>query len=236
MLHRSISKVLSEVKFRPARAFASSESKHHSDVNLGADMMVVVRHAERVDRVMPTWSALAKRPQDSPLSERGKKQAERLGKWLYGRLPVGQPTAIFCSPFIRCVQTADAIVAELEGLQREGLHAASATQICIEPGLAEDLTFEGYKKRAEYENKHVADYKPTVSRGVKLSHMGNASAREWPWMLNAADLVTASRRVNLAYKPLRSACSEDYESWITRYKSIVLEIANHPLVLPIPPW
>ena len=42
--------------------------------------------------------------QDTPLSELGKKQAERLGKWLYGRLPVHAPLAIFCSPFIRCVQ------------------------------------------------------------------------------------------------------------------------------------
>jgi hypothetical protein len=54
---------------------------------------------------------------DTPLSARGKAQAARLGKWLYGRLPVHAPLAIFCSPFIRCVQTADAIASELEGLQ-----------------------------------------------------------------------------------------------------------------------
>lgn len=234
MLLRGISKAR-PLGFGPLRALATKESGR--DSVLVADMVVVIRHAERVDRVNPSWSALAKRPQDSPLSERGKKQAARLGKWLYGRLPVGQPTAIFCSPFIRCVQTADAIAAELEGLQREGLHAASATQICVEPGLAEDLTFEGYKKRAEYENQHVEDYTPTVSRGVKLSRMDVASAREWPWMLNAADLVAASPRINLAYQPLRGVSREGYENWVARYKSIVLEIANHPLVRPFfSPW
>jgi broad specificity phosphatase PhoE len=65
----------------------------------------------------PGWSEKALRPQDTPLSARGVHQAKRLGKWLYGRLPLHAPTAIFCSPFIRCVQTADAIAAELEGLQ-----------------------------------------------------------------------------------------------------------------------
>ena len=59
------------------------------------------------------------------------RQARRLGKWLYGRLPVQSPLAIFVSPFIRCVQTADAIASELEGLQRDGLHSASATRICV---------------------------------------------------------------------------------------------------------
>ena len=142
------------------RAALSYQSGHG-----GASMVVVIRHAERHDRENPSWSALASRPQDSPLSERGKGQAKRLGKWLYGRLPINKPLAIFCSPFIRCVQTADAIASELEGLQREGLHTASATQICIEPGLMEDMTASGYALRAELES-HDKGYTPTQSRKV----------------------------------------------------------------------
>ena len=41
---------------------------------LGADMVFVIRHAERHDRVDKEWSKVARRPQDTPLSERGKKQ------------------------------------------------------------------------------------------------------------------------------------------------------------------
>ena len=115
----------------------------------GAAMVFVIRHAERLDRADPSWSSKALRPQDTPLSETGKYQAKRLGKWLYGRLPTRAPLAIFCSPFIRCVQTADAIASELEGLQRSGLHTASATKICIEPGLMEDMTFMAHLRQHE---------------------------------------------------------------------------------------
>mmetsp|Transcript_2779 Transcript_2779/g.5619 ORF Transcript_2779/g.5619 Transcript_2779/m.5619 type:complete len:396 (+) Transcript_2779:370-1557(+) len=177
-------------------------------------MVFVIRHAERLDRQEPSWSALAKRPQDTPLSALGKKQAERLGKWLYGRLPVHAPLAIFCSPFIRCVQTADAVASQLEGLQHAGLHASSATKICIEPGLCEDMTYMNQLKQQE------------------------------PWILNAADLVCASPRVDLSYKPLRvvthergpvypGGCVETTPGGtLERCNTIALELANHPLVRP----
>lgn len=68
---------------------------------------------------------------------------------LYGRLPTRAPLAIFASPFIRCVQTADAIASELEGLQKVGLHSASATRICIEPGLMEDMSYMAHLRQHE---------------------------------------------------------------------------------------
>jgi broad specificity phosphatase PhoE len=40
-------------------------------------MVFVIRHAERLDRADPSWSAQALRPQDTPLSETGKHQARR---------------------------------------------------------------------------------------------------------------------------------------------------------------
>jgi len=58
-----------------------------------------------------------------------KQKAEALGKWLYGRLPVHAPLAIFCAPFIRCVQTADAIAAQLEGWNGNMLAAVVHTAI-----------------------------------------------------------------------------------------------------------
>ena len=176
----------------------------------GANMIFVIRHAERLDRQDPMWSTLALRPQDTPLSDRGVRQAERLGKWLYGRLPVHRPLAIFVSPFIRCVQTANAIAEQLEGLQREGLHSASATRICVEPGLCEDM-----------------------------SYMFNLKCQE-PWYMHAADLMCVSPRVDLKYKPLRDVkfkrgpvypggCIEEGDTE-SRVATISLEIADHPLV------
>ena len=105
-----------------ARELGSWTSRPHKDGNYkmnGAKMMFVVRHAERHDRSTPDgWSELALRPQDTPLSQRGLRQSRRLGKWFYGKLPIHRPLAIFATPFIRCIQTADAIAVELEGLQR----------------------------------------------------------------------------------------------------------------------
>mmetsp|Transcript_8732 Transcript_8732/g.26272 ORF Transcript_8732/g.26272 Transcript_8732/m.26272 type:complete len:444 (+) Transcript_8732:205-1536(+) len=177
----------------------------------GAKMMYIVRHAERHDRSTPDgWSELALRPQDTPLSQRGLRQSRRLGKWFYGRLPVQRPLAIFASPFIRCIQTADAIASELEGLQRAGLHGASATRICVEPGLVEDMRYmQGLKHRE-------------------------------PWFLRAADLLCISSRVDLEYKPLRDVKfvrGPDYPGPCVevgdpnhRLNTIAHEIAEHPLV------
>jgi len=174
-------------------------------------MMFVVRHAERHDRSTPDgWSELALRPQDTPLSQRGQRQSRRLGKWFYGRLPIHRPLAIFASPFIRCIQTADAIASELEGLQRAGLHGASATRICVEPGLVEDMRYmQGLKHRE-------------------------------PWYLKAADLICISPRVDLSYQPLRDVkfvrgpaypgpCIEVGDP-SHRLNTIAHEIAEHPLV------
>ena len=139
------------------------------------------------------------------------------------------PLAIFCSPFFRCVQTADAIASELEGLQREGLHAASATKICIEPGLAEDTTFAGYKERAAEEAAAAAPgYAPTKSREAKLGLLESADN---PWTLNPADLMVASPRIDTAYAPLRAARREaSTAESVARYHAVALELSSHPLV------
>lgn len=58
-----------------------SPHREKEDDGAGASLVFVIRHAERLDRADPSWSSLALRPQDTPLSEVGKHQAKRLGKW-----------------------------------------------------------------------------------------------------------------------------------------------------------
>ena len=191
-------------------------SRPHKDGNYkmnGAKMMFVVRHAERHDRSTPDgWSELALRPQDTPLSQRGLRQSRRLGKWFYGKLPIHRPLAIFASPFIRCIQTADAIAVELEGLQRAGVFGKDnhSIKICVEPGLVEDMRYMGGLKHRE------------------------------PWYLKAADLICISPRVDLTYQPLRDVqfqrgptypgpCVEVGDP-VHRLNTIAHEIAQHPLV------
>ena len=163
-----------------ARELGSWTSRPHKDGNYkmnGAKMMFVVRHAERHDRSTPDgWSELALRPQDTPLSQRGLRQSRRLGKWFYGKLPIHRPLAIFASPFIRCIQTADAIAVELEGLQRAGVFGKDnhSIKICVEPGLVEDMrSMGGLKHRGPVpescQDLHLAESRSDVRRGVQHS-------------------------------------------------------------------
>lgn len=185
----------------------------------GADLIFVVRHGERLDRMTPGWSERALRPQDSPLSERGRAQGRRLGKWLYGRVPVEKPLAIFCSPLMRCVQSADEIAAQLEGLQREGLFVGAGTSLRVEPGLIDDFS------------------KP------KLAALRSAE----PWYMRPADLMAVSGRVDLGYASLRDVRFERGRTYpggpeevggtpgaapaaAARLATIGCELAEHPLV------
>ncbi|MEH2200108.1 histidine phosphatase family protein [Nostoc sp.] len=83
----------------------------------------IARHANRLDFVNPDWFLTAERRYDPPLSDDGMVQAQHLAKRLK-RENIGH---IFASPFLRTVQTANA-VAELLNLP-----------IKLETGLSEWL-------------------------------------------------------------------------------------------------
>ena len=83
----------------------------------------IARHANRLDFVNPDWFLTAERRYDPPLSDDGMVQAQQLAKRLKGE----KITHIFASPFLRTVQTANA-VAEMLNLQ-----------IKLETGLSEWL-------------------------------------------------------------------------------------------------
>ena len=65
----------------------------------------IARHANRLDFVYPDWFLTAKRRYDPPLSDDGMIQAQQLAKRLKGK----KITHIFASPFLRTIQTANAI-------------------------------------------------------------------------------------------------------------------------------
>ena len=72
----------------------------------------IARHANRLDFVNPDWFLTAQRRYDPPLSDDGMVQAQQLGKRLKGK----KIAHIFASPFLRTIQTANA-VAEVMDLQ-----------------------------------------------------------------------------------------------------------------------
>ncbi|MDM9381031.1 histidine phosphatase family protein [Chlorogloeopsis sp. ULAP01] len=70
----------------------------------------IARHANRLDFVNPEWFITAERRYDPPLSEDGFLQAQQLAN----RLKQEKITHIFASPFLRTVQTANAVAEVLD--------------------------------------------------------------------------------------------------------------------------
>lgn len=70
----------------------------------------IARHANRLDFVNPDWFLTAERRYDPPLSDDGFIQAQHLAK----RLKEEKITHIFASPFLRTVQTANAVAEALD--------------------------------------------------------------------------------------------------------------------------
>lgn len=82
-----------------------------------------VRHGQRQDSVDPEWESHADRVHDPPLTELGRWAAWRVGQ----RFAASGPSfdAVYASPFLRAVETADEICREIGATMR------------LEPGLGE---------------------------------------------------------------------------------------------------
>lgn len=93
----------------------------------------IARHANRLDFVNPDWFLTAERRYDPPLSEDGFIQAKQLAN----RLKSEKITYIFCSPFLRTIQTANAVAEALD------------LQIKLETGLSEWLNPVWMKEEPE---------------------------------------------------------------------------------------
>ncbi|GAX72711.1 hypothetical protein CEUSTIGMA_g167.t1 [Chlamydomonas eustigma] len=72
------------------------------NTKLKTQQVVIMRHAERLDDIDKDWSSA--RPWDTPLSERGLEEACKVGESLKAQGLL--LTRIYCSPFLRCIQTA----------------------------------------------------------------------------------------------------------------------------------
>ncbi|MBD2594395.1 histidine phosphatase family protein [Nostoc spongiaeforme FACHB-130] len=93
----------------------------------------IARHANRLDFVNPDWFLTAERRYDPPLSDDGFVQAKQLAQ----RLKSEKITHIFASPFLRTVQTANAVAETLD------------LSIKLETGLSEWLNPEWMTEEPE---------------------------------------------------------------------------------------
>ncbi|KAL7125914.1 hypothetical protein ABFS83_14G148600 [Erythranthe nasuta] len=74
--------------------------------------VVVMRHGDRMDNLVPLWAASAPRPWDPPLADDGLVRSFGIGEKFRKQLafPIHR---IIVSPFLRCLQTAAEVVAGL---------------------------------------------------------------------------------------------------------------------------
>lgn len=86
----------------------------------------LARHGERLDFVDPWWRSSAEFPDDAPLTLRGERQAQDLGKRLRSQ-NVGN---IYASPFQRCVRTAVNAASQI----------SDNAMVRVEPGVCEWLS------------------------------------------------------------------------------------------------
>jgi broad specificity phosphatase PhoE len=93
----------------------------------------IARHANRIDFVNPEWFNTAERRYDPHLSDDGMVQAQQLANRLKGE----KITHIFASPFLRTVQTANAVAEVLD------------LPIKLETGLSEWLNPEWMTEEPE---------------------------------------------------------------------------------------
>lgn len=70
----------------------------------------IARHGHRYDFAYPEWFNSAERRYDPPLSEQGHRQARQLAQ----RLQSEAIAHIFCSPFLRAIQTAHPVAEALD--------------------------------------------------------------------------------------------------------------------------
>lgn len=100
-----------------------------------ADVVLAVRHGQRQDSVDPNWESNAQRVHDPPLTDLGRWAAWRVGR----RFAESGTTidAVYASPFLRAVETADEICRE------------TGTEFVLEPGIGEHRNPEWFDSEPE---------------------------------------------------------------------------------------
>jgi len=109
------------------------------------DTVWAVRHGQRQDTVDPDWELTADRVHDPGLTELGRWQAWRCGRYFADRGITFD--AIYCSPFLRAVQTTAEICGEI------------AHEAWLEPGLGEHRNSEWFDSEPDtLSQQTLADY------------------------------------------------------------------------------
>ena len=142
----------------------------------------LIRHGNREDFIDKEWRQKTSRPHDPPLSADGIEQARLTGLHLVGE----KIDHIFCSPFLRTVQTAATITAAL------------GMSIKLEPGLGELHLAEWFPVRPEtLAAQQLREFYPAVDAGYEPV---NAPGYPETWEEAEERAATTARRLLERYQ------------------------------------
>ncbi|KAK7694608.1 hypothetical protein QCA50_001794 [Cerrena zonata] len=113
---------------------------------MGVETIYIARHGYRLNWVTTTWKSVTGLPRDPPLAAFGITQAEELGQYFLSLPPDERPTAIFSSPYYRCLQTSKPVSVTLgvpiyveHGLSEWYSHVVPGSGLHPRPGSASAL-------------------------------------------------------------------------------------------------
>ncbi|KAF9531963.1 histidine phosphatase superfamily [Crepidotus variabilis] len=111
------------------------------------DKIYIARHGFRLNWITTVWKSPTGLPRDPPLAAYGEAQAEELAKHFLSLPEDQRPTAIFSSPYYRCIQTAQPTSQHLNiplyiehGLSEWYSPVAPSTGLHPRPSSAQSLT------------------------------------------------------------------------------------------------
>jgi len=78
------------------------------------EKIYIVRHGFRVNWVTTNWTSPTGLPKDPPLAAYGEEQAKEVAEFILSLPKDKRPTAIFSSPYYRCLQTSQPMVQALD--------------------------------------------------------------------------------------------------------------------------
>ena len=187
-----------------------------------AGAVLITRHAERVDydtrQKGGNWQASAERPWDTPITAGGVLQAEALGRAIKRRCAeLGLPplTRVFCSPLVRCVQTAAALCDTLD----PPTDGEPSLRICVEPSLRETSGEDWFRSWAVPGANGTWGGPETCRAGVEPASLRPeaetpSNGSRWDWLTpdtpeltrrvesaEAGSIARAAARLDAGYQP-----------------------------------
>ncbi|KAF5377577.1 hypothetical protein D9615_005363 [Tricholomella constricta] len=110
------------------------------------DKIYVARHGFRLNWINSNWQSKTGLPRDPPLASYGETQARELGDYFLSLPQEERPTAIFSSPYYRCLQTSQPVSSALgipiyveHGIAEWYSPVVPGTGLHPRPGSAESL-------------------------------------------------------------------------------------------------